>query len=131
MADALSPRIAVLLVEDHPLQLMEAASNLRDAGYEVAEAATVEAAQAHLAAKPELVAMVADVDLAGEPLTGFTLAKAVAARWPEIAILLVSGLVRPSDGDMPMGAHFLRKPFTGDVLVRALRSALEARGVGV
>jgi CheY-like chemotaxis protein len=131
MADALSPRIAVLLVEDHPLQLMEAASNLRDAGYEVAEAATVEAAQARLAAKPELVAMVADVDLAGEPLTGFTLAKAVAARWPEIAILLVSGLVRPSDGDMPMGAHFLRKPFTGDVLVRALRSALEARGVGV
>ncbi len=131
MADALSPRIAVLLVEDHPLQLMEAASTLRDAGYEVAEAATVEAAQAHLAASPELVAMIADVDLAGEPLTGFTLAKAVAARWPEIAILIVSGLVSPTDGDMPMGADFLRKPFTGDVLVRALRSALEARGVGV
>jgi DNA-binding NtrC family response regulator len=131
MADALTPRIAVLLVEDHPLQLMEAASNLREAGYEVAEAATVEAAQAHLAARPELVAMVADVDLAGEPLTGFTLAKAVAARWPEIAILIVSGLFSPSDGDMPMGAHFLRKPFTGDVLVRALQSALEARGVGV
>jgi DNA-binding NtrC family response regulator len=131
MAEALSPRIAVLLVEDNPLQLMEAASTLREAGYEVAEAATVEAAQAHLAARPELVAMVADVDLAGEPLTGFTLAKAVAARWPEIAILIVSGLVWPSDGDMPMGAHFLRKPFTGDVLVRALRSALEARGVGV
>ena len=45
MADALSPRIAVLLVEDHPLQLMEAASTLRDAGYEVAEAATVAAIQ--------------------------------------------------------------------------------------
>lgn len=131
MADAFSPRIAVLLVEDHPLQLMEAASTLREAGYKVAEAATVEAAQAHLAARPELVAMVADVDLAGEPLTGFTLAKAVAARWPEIAILIVSGLVSPTDGDMPMGAHFLRKPFTGDVLVRALRSTLEARGVGV
>jgi DNA-binding NtrC family response regulator len=131
MGDALSPRIAVLLVEDHPLQLMEAASTLREAGYEVAEAATVEAAQAHLAASPELVAMIADVDLAGEPLTGFTLAKAVAARWPEIAILIVSGLVSPTDGDMPMGAHFLRKPFTGDVLVRALRTALEARGVGV
>ena len=131
MADALSPRIAVLLVEDHPLQLMEAASTLREAGYEVAEASTVESAQAHLAARPELVAMVADVDLAGEPLTGFTLAKAVAARWPEIAILIVSGLVSPTDGDMPMGAHFLRKPFTGDVLVRALRSTLEARGVGV
>jgi DNA-binding NtrC family response regulator len=92
MADVFAPRHAVLLVEDNPVQLMGAAAALQDAGYEVAEASTVEAAQAHLAARPELVAMVADVDLAGGPLTGFTLAKAVAARWPEIAILIVSGL---------------------------------------
>lgn len=130
MANAHTSRIAVLLVEDNPLQLTVAATILREAGYEVAEAATVDAAQAHLAAKPELVAMIADVDLAGEQLTGFTLAKAVAARWPEIAILIVSGLVPPSEGDMPMGAHFLPKPFMGDALVRALRTALEARGVG-
>ena len=60
MADAFTPRLAVLIVEDDPVQLMEAAAALRDAGYEVAEASTVEAAQAHLAARPELVAMVAD-----------------------------------------------------------------------
>jgi DNA-binding NtrC family response regulator len=131
MSDAFAPRTAVLLVEDDPMQLMAAAAILRDAGFDVAEATTVEAAQAHLAARPGMVAMVADVDLAGEPLTGFTLAKAVAARWPEIAILIVSGLVRPAEGDMPMGSHFLRKPFTYEELVQALRSALDARGGGV
>lgn len=82
MSDAFAPRTAVLLVEDDPMQFMAADAILREAGFEVAEATTVEAAQAHLAARPELVAMVADVDLAGEPLTGFTLAKAVAAAGP-------------------------------------------------
>lgn len=129
MANAFSPRTAVLLVEDDPLQLMAAAAILREAGCDVAEAANVQAAQAHLAARPELVAMVADVDLKGETLTGFTLAKAVAARWPEIAILIASGLVWPGDGDMPQGARFLRKPFTDEGLIRALKSTLAARGI--
>jgi DNA-binding NtrC family response regulator len=130
MADAFTPRLAVLIVEDDPVQLMEAAAALRDAGYEVAEASTVEAAQAHLAARPELVAMVADVDLAGEPLNGFTLAKAVAARWPEVAILIVSGVEWPSEEQMPMGARFLRKPFALEGLAQALRAVLAARGIG-
>ncbi|MGH1571304.1 response regulator [Methylobacterium sp. P31] len=130
MADAFAPRLAVLVVEDDPVQLMEAAATLRDAGHEVAEASTVEAAQAHLAARPELVAMVADVDLAGEPLSGFTLAKAVAARWPELAILIVSGVEWPTEEQMPMGARFLRKPFGPEGLTEALRAVLAARGIG-
>ncbi|MDP4004957.1 response regulator [Methylobacterium sp. NEAU K] len=112
MADALATRRAVLPVEDNPLPLMEAAAASRETGYEVAETASIEAVQTHLAARPELVAMVADVDLAGEPLTGFTLAKAIAARWPQVAILIVSGIEWPREEQMPMGARFLRKPFT-------------------
>lgn len=131
MADAFTPPHAVLLVEDDPLQLMKAAAALRDAGVEVAEASTVEVAQAHLAARPELVAMIADVDLAGEPLSGFTLAKDVAARWPEIAILIVSGVEWPAEGQMPAGARFLRKPFSREGLVEALRAVLAARGFGL
>jgi DNA-binding NtrC family response regulator len=129
MANAFTPRHTVLLVKDDPVQLMNASAALRDTGYEVAEASTVEAAQAHLAARPELVAMVADVDLAGGPLTGFTLAKAVAARWPEIAILIVSGLEWPAEGQMPAGARFLRKPFAPEALAEALRTVLTARGI--
>jgi DNA-binding NtrC family response regulator len=131
MAEAFAPQLAVLIVEDNPVQLMEAAAVLRDAGYEVAEASTVDVAQAHLAAHPELVAMVADVDLPGEPLSGFTLAKAVAARWPEVAILIVSGVEWPGEEQMPMGARFLRKPFTPDALAEALWAVLAARGIGL
>lgn len=131
MADACAPRLVVLIAEDEPLQLMAASAAVREAGYEVAEASTVEAAQAHLAARPELVAMIADVDLGGDPLNGFTLAKAVAARWPEIAILIVSGFAWPTEGQMPMGAHFLPKPFSREGLVEALRAALAARGIGL
>ncbi|MGU3667925.1 response regulator [Methylobacterium sp. A49B] len=131
MADTFAPRLAVLIVEDDPVQLMEAAAALRDAGYEVAEASTIEAAQAHLTARPELAAMVADVDLPGEPLSGFLLAKAVAARWPELAILIVSGVAWPGVDQMPMGARFLRKPFTSEGLADALRAVLVARGIGL
>jgi DNA-binding response OmpR family regulator len=130
MADTFTTRLAVLLVEDDPLQLMDASASLREAGFVVAEASTIEAAQAHLAARPELVAMIADVDLAGEPLSGFTLAKAVAARWPEIAILIVSGVEWPGEEQMPMGARFLRKPFTPEVLAEGLQAVLAARGIG-
>lgn len=130
MAAAFAPPLAVLVVEDDAVQLMEAAAALREAGYAVAEASTVEAAQAHLAAHPELVAIVADVDLAGEPLSGFTLAKAVAARWPELAILIVSGVEWPGEQQMPMGARFLRKPFTPEGLAEAVRCVLAARGLG-
>src|SRR5438105_601479 len=73
MADASAPQPAVLLVEDDRVQLMDASATLREAGFEVAEAPDAEAATAHLVARPELVAMVADVDLGGESLTGFTL----------------------------------------------------------
>ncbi|MCJ2074807.1 hypothetical protein MKK68_03965 [Methylobacterium sp. E-016] len=66
-------RAAVLVVEDEPVQLMAMVAALGDASFEVAEAKGVDAAIDHLTARPDIVAMIADVDLAGEPLTGFTL----------------------------------------------------------
>jgi len=118
-----------LVVEDEPVQLMAMVAALGDAGFEVAEATGVDAAVAHLDARPEIVAMIADVDLAGEPLTGFTLAKAVAARWPEVAILIVSGLASPTEDQLPMAAQFMRKPFSDEMLVKATRRIISARGM--
>ena len=130
MAEA-GMQAAVLVVEDEPVQLMAMTAALRDAGFEVAEAKGVDAAIAHLTDRPQIVAMIADVDLAGEPLTGFTLAKAVAARWPEVAILVVSGLASPGDDQLPMGARFMPKPFSDEMLVNATRRIISARGIKV
>lgn len=102
-----SAGLLVLIVEDEPVQRMAAASTLRDAGMRVLEAATVEAATSALDAHPDLRVMVASIDLVGEPLTGLTLAKAVAARWREVSIVLVSGIIEPELEAMPQGARFL------------------------
>ena len=121
---------AVLLVEDVPVQMMAAASALQDAGLRVVEAPTVEAATSALGADAELRVIVADIDLDGEPLTGLTLAKAVAARWPDLAVLIISGVIMPETDAMPAGARFLQKPFEPEALVDAVRSLVEARDAG-
>ena len=122
--------LAVLLVEDVPLQLMDAAETLREAGMRVVEAATVDAATSALDTDPGLRAMVTDIDLSGEPLNGLALAKAVAARWPEVAVLLVSGFVQPETEALPQGARFLRKPFEPETLIGAVRDLVAAREAG-
>ncbi|AWN40097.1 response regulator [Methylobacterium durans] len=129
-AGAGSAGLVVLIVEDDPVQRMAAASALGDAGMRVLEAATVEAATSALDAHPDLEVMVADIDLSGEPLTGLTLAKAAAARWPEVSIVLVSGIVEPEPEAMPQGAQFLRKPFEAEALVGAVRELAAARASG-
>ncbi|AWN44467.1 response regulator [Methylobacterium durans] len=109
---------------------MAATSALRDAGMRVMEAATIEAATSALDANPDLRVMVTDIDLIGEPLTGLTLAKAVAARWPEVSMLIVSGVVQLEPGAMPQGARFLRKPFEDEALVRAVQELVATRAAG-
>ncbi|MEA1832620.1 response regulator [Methylobacterium durans] len=131
MADASVPTaFGVLIVEDVPVQRMAAASALRDAGLRVAEASTVDGATAALDADPDIRIMVTDIDLVGEPLTGLTLAKAVAARWPEIALLIVSGVVVPEPEALPQGARFLRKPFEAETLLGAVRDLVATRAAG-
>ncbi|MGV7033796.1 response regulator [Methylobacterium symbioticum] len=122
--------LAVLLVEDVPVQMMAAAGALRDAGMRVTEAPTVEAATTALADDPDLRVLVADIDLGGEPLTGLTLAKAVAARWPDVSVLIVSGIVTPEPDALPAAARFLRKPFEPESLAEAVRGLVEARNAG-
>lgn len=125
-----SGTLSVLLVEDMPVQMMAAASALRDAGLRVVEAPTVDAATSALSADPELRAMIADIDLGGEPLTGLTLAKAVAARWPEVVLLIISGAITPEPAAMPAGARFLKKPFEPETLVDAVLSLVAVRDAG-
>ncbi|MER2267414.1 response regulator [Methylobacterium oxalidis] len=131
MADASVPNtFGVLIVEDAPVQRMAAASALRDAGLRVVEASTIDEATTALDADPDVRIMVTDIDLVGEPLTGLTLAKAVAARWPEISLLIVSGVAVPEPEAMPQGARFLRKPFEAETLVNAVRELVVKRAAG-
>jgi DNA-binding NtrC family response regulator len=104
-----------------------AAEALREAGFRVVAAATVDAANSALEAGPGPRTTVTDIDLGGERLNGLAPAKAVAARWPGFAVLLVSGFVDAGTEALPQGARVFRESFEPATLVSAARELVAAR----
>jgi DNA-binding NtrC family response regulator len=97
---------------------------LEDTGFRSFEAPSVERAlsilQEHHAS---IVLLFTDVELTGSA-KGFALAQETARRWPHIGIMVTSGRVKPSPGDMPEGAHFLGTPFSAEAVYTRLRQLL-------
>lgn len=113
-----------LVVDDDMLILMDAAEILADAGFRPLEAGDADAAENLLIEYAgEIVLLFTDVQMPGRR-DGFALARMTAARWPEIGILVASGLANPDPGSMPEGAMFLRKPFHADLIYDRLQVLL-------
>jgi len=120
---------AVLVVEDEPIVRMDAALTLEDEGFEVIEAATARAALAMLERRHgEVVALFTDVDMPGD-MNGLELAGIVHHRWPHVAILVTSGVVRVS-ASLPGGGVFLPKPYTTTAPVRIIRDLVKGSHSG-
>ena len=116
--------IAVLVVDDEPFVRMDIAEILRRAGFHVEEASNSDEALAKLnGAGYPLRALVTDVQMPGT-MNGYGLAKLVHKLFPQAAIVVISGVVRPSLGEMPSNAIFLAKPVIPQRLVRAINEAL-------
>ena len=114
----------VLVVEDEPLIRMDAADTLEDEGFEVIEAATARAALAILEKREgDVAALFTDVDMPGD-MNGLELAGIVHARWPHVAIVVTSGVVRVS-GSLPGGGIFLEKPYPMSTPVRIIRGLID------
>jgi two-component system, response regulator PdtaR len=110
----------ILLVEDEPLIRLVASDTLADAGYRTIEACSADEALTLLEAKPETVAVVTDVKMPGS-LDGFSLARLVGNRWPNVGIVITSAHALPGDGDLPEHAEFLAKPYQPSLLIEAVR----------
>ncbi len=67
--------------------------------------------------------VVTDIDM---PLgiDGIKLAACIDRRWPNIGIVITSGKVRPAPGDVPTEGLFIRKPYTEEGLISAIRSVM-------
>jgi len=103
---------------------MDMAEILRGAGFQVEEASNSDEALAKLnGGGYPLRALVTDVQMPGT-MNGYGLAKLVHKRFPQAAIVVISGVVRPSLGEMPSNATFLAKPVIPERLVRAINEAL-------
>jgi two-component system, response regulator PdtaR len=97
----------VLVVEDETLIRLLANDMLSEAGYRVLEARDGQEALTILEVHADVRALFTDVTMPN--LDGLSLAKIVSERWPQIGILLTSGLVAPSE--LPNGARFISKPY--------------------
>ena len=121
MSDDPSEQPVVLLVEDDGLLLMEASDTLADAGFTVLEAPHADKAL-NLLEHNDVGVLMTDVDMPQGSMDGFALARLVARRWPDIPVLVVSGMGTPGPNDMPDGARFISKPYEPRMLVRTLKA---------
>jgi len=110
---------AVLLVDDEELVRVSAADMLSDIGYSVIEAASAEMALDLMndGLKPDI--LITDHLMAG--MNGTDLARAAKARYPGLAVLIVSGYADDValDPDLPR----LTKPFRRDELAAAITAS--------
>jgi CheY-like chemotaxis protein len=113
----------VLIVEDDPFQRIAIAAELEAAGCSVLDAFSADEAIAILESNREIVVLITDVHMAGD-LDGLALARVVRESWPDVAVLVTSGLVAVQESELPAGAVFLPKPVLPERLVQQVHAAV-------
>ena len=119
--EALQHSGVVLIVEDDVLLRLVTASNLRDAGFDVIEAANAEEAMRVLSSVP-VDALISDVNLPGN-LNGLGLAHWVRRCQLDTKIILTSAAGQAM-GEAEQDASFLAKPYGGEEVRQLLRQVL-------
>lgn len=117
------PRVSALVVEDETVIRMETADLLTEAGFEVLEAWNAATALRQLERTAGIRLLVTDVQMPGD-LDGFALARQASVRWPDLTIVVISGVAAPRAGDLPPGARFIPKPFSARLVLEAVRSLM-------
>jgi CheY-like chemotaxis protein len=111
----------VLLVDDEDAARQPAADRLRELGHAVLEARDgPEALRILATTRPDL--LVTDVGLPNG-MNGRQLAEAAREGVPGLPVLFITGYTGTS---LPRGVEVIDKPFELDVLVRRVRTVLEA-----
>jgi len=109
----------VLVVEDEVILRMAVSAHLRESGFVVIEAVDAEEAVELLSANHTIRLVFSDITMPGT-MDGDQLAEWVSARYPEIRILLTSGITQR--GKQP----FIAKPYSFFELQRRIQEILGA-----
>jgi CheY-like chemotaxis protein len=118
-----APSPTVLVVEDEGIVRLDAAAGLRDAGFDVVEAADADEALTAMEAREDIGVLFTDVEMPGG-MNGLELARRVHHRRPRVRLILTSGAVRIDPADMPDTGAFVRKPYSPDAVARTIRRLL-------
>ena len=109
----------IVLVEDEPSEREPISRHLQEHGFAVEVVDNSDAALALLKKRSDIGGLVTDAHVPGK-IDGFELAALVRERWPEIAVVMMSGHSDESSGPIPEGGDFVSKPYLFSHLVPAL-----------
>jgi DNA-binding NtrC family response regulator len=124
--EVMPDRPVVLLVDDEYLVVMMLRDLFNDAGFATLEAPNASDAIGLLRARPDIRAVVSDIEMRGE-LNGVDLAWHVDREFPDKVVILMSGRTQPSPGELPPGVTFHMKPVEIDDLVGEVGKKLSKR----
>jgi DNA-binding NtrC family response regulator len=109
----------VLVVEEETHERDAIVEHLEQAGFAVRQAADTDEAWTTLERESAIDALVTDAHVPGA-LDGEALAVQALERWPQLAVVLISGHSDAAAGPVPAGTAFVSKPFLFENLVPAL-----------
>jgi CheY-like chemotaxis protein len=116
----------VLVVDDDAVVRMTISEQLRDAGFQVVEAANGhEALSLVLLSEIDVDLMITDLQMPGA-MDGFGLGMAAYGARPQTRILVMSSFLPEATGARLSPFEFISKPFTGEILVDRIRTMLQA-----
>ncbi len=102
---------------------LDAIETLKDAGFNVIEAANADEAISVLEVRDDIRVVVTDIQMPGS-MDGLKLAATIRDRWPPIELIVTSGRIAVKQQDLPERGRFLPKPYSGPRLVEAIEAAL-------
>lgn len=100
----------VLVVEDSPLQRMDAVDLVEECGMVAEEAATADEALAILETRSDIAIVFTDVEMPGT-MNGLQLVEIIRRRWPAMHMILTSGTFLGEDKNLPPQVKFYPKPY--------------------
>jgi YesN/AraC family two-component response regulator len=116
----------IILVDDEPfVRVVVVEALVEDGGFIVIEAENADQALTVLENQP-IDIVITDVTMPGN-VDGITLANIVTERWPDTAVIVISGWRDSRTGEVPKTAAFLAKPFRPSELLRLVDDVIASK----
>jgi CheY-like chemotaxis protein len=113
----------IVLVDEEPTIWQATTRQLQEASFEVVEATDSDEALRLLEKLSAVHALVTDAHVPGR-IDGFELAAMARRRWPDLAVVMMSGHSDATSGPVPEGGEFVAKPYLSTHLVPTLNRLL-------
>ncbi|WP_061976876.1 response regulator [Aureimonas sp. AU20] len=115
-------RHGAVIVDDNTLLMMDAMDIAEEAGLVAYGARNADEAIRLLEAQPDIRILFTDVQMSGS-MDGYRLAATVRSRWPNVRILVTSGVRPPAGDELPEDSLFFFKPYPHQAVMSAMAQA--------